>query len=168
MTYFPLELLGETPCNTNFLFNCVITLKDTAELKESILSYDVLYNNPYLNYSFINNTFKFSGNISLSVFNQYQMQYVDKGKSDKTQEPVISSIDNIPDHKELYKITPDSRVSIDIPVVIKLQIENKVIGETPEDDTIEIINETITVKIKVLNDLTFIKNWTIDYFKNRY
>lgn len=171
MTYTPIDILGSTNTSVNFSFTSNFILENTATLVETILNCEVLYNNIYDTYistGFTGNSVIFTGNVPLEVFDQYQLTYVDKGKSDKNQTPVVSTIGNMPDHKELYKIQPDSRVSIEIPITINLELEKKTIGLTPEEDTIEIINEVINYNLEILNDLNYISNWTKDYFANRY
>ena len=167
MTYLPLDKLGSSPTNINFSFSLTLTLENAAVI-ETVNNYNVIYNNPYLTHTFLSNIFTFSGSVPLEVFDQYQMKYINKGKSDKNETPVNCSIADMPDSKELFQITPDSRISIEIPIIINLQIQKKTLGLTPEEDVTEIINEVINTKIEILNDLMFIKNWTIDYFKNRY
>ncbi len=168
MTYTPIDELGSTPVNANFSFTSTFILENTIVLIETIKNCTVLYNNIYLNHNILPSSVIFTGNVSLDVFDQYQLTYIDKGRSDKNQTPVVSSIGNMPDHKELYKIQPDSRVSIQIPITITLEIEKKTLGLTPEEDTIEIINQVINYNLEVLNDLNFISIWVKDYYENRY
>lgn len=192
MTYSPIDKLGSTNTSVNFSFTSNFILENTATVIETILNSEVLYNNIYDNYistEFTGNSIIFTGNVPLEVFDQYQLTYVDKGKSDKNQIPVVSTIGNMPDHKELYKIQPDSRVSIEIPITINLEIQKKTIstvssvpsvpsetptegseqsGESSSSETIEIINEIINYTLEVMNDLNFISNWTKNYFENRY
>lgn len=168
MTYTPIDELGSTPVNANFSFTSAFILENTSVLIETIKNCTVLYNNIYLNHNILPSSVIFAGNVPLDVFDQYQLTYIDKGKSDKNQTPVVSSIGNMPDHKELYKIQPDSRVSIQIPITITLEIEKKTLGLTPEEDTIEIINQVINYNLEVLNDLNFISIWVKDYYENRY
>lgn len=168
MTYTPIDELGSTPVNANFSFTSAFILENTSVLIETIKNCTVLYNNIYLNHNILPSSVIFAGNVPLDVFDQYQLTYIDKGKSDKNQTPVVSSIGNMPDHKELYKIQPDSRVSIQIPITITLEIEKKTLGLTPEEDTIEIINQVINYNLEVLNNLNFISIWVKDYFENRY
>lgn len=179
MTYVPLQKLGISATNTNFSFSCTFILENTSTIKETILECTALYNNIYITNIFTGNIITFNGNVPLEVFDQYQMQYVDKGKSDKNQTPVISTIQNMPDHKELYKITPDSRASIEIPIELQVKVQKKIITESSSSssdssstgstsEVIEIIEEVINLKIEILNDLNYISNWTKDYFNNRY
>lgn len=168
MTYSPIDKLGSTNTSTNFSFTSTFTLENTSTIIETILNCTVLYNNPYISHTINASSVVFTGNVPLDVFDQYQLTYVDKGKSDKNQTPVISTIGNMPDHKELYKIQPDTRVSIEIPITITLQIQKKTLGLTPEEDIIEITTEVINYTLEVLNNLSYISTWTKDYFDNRY
>lgn len=179
MTYSPIDKLGSTNTNVNFSFSSVFSLESSSTITEIILNCEVLYNNSYINNSFNGTSVIFTGNIPLDVFDQYQMTYVDKGKSDKNQIPVISNIKDMPDHKELYKIQPDARTSIIVPITINLKIQkttksesgssnSESSSETTPSETIEIIDKIINYELEVLNDLKFITTWTKNYFENRY
>lgn len=177
MTYTPIDKLGSTNTSVNFSFTSNFILENTATVIETILNSEVLYNNIYNSFistEFTDNSIIFTGNIPLEIFDQYQLTYVDKGKSDKNQIPVVSTIGNMPNNKELYKIQPDSRVSIEIPITINLEIQKKTISaessetSTEGSETIEIINEIINYTLEVMNDLNYISNWTKNYFENRY
>lgn len=184
MTYSPIDKLGSTNTNINFSFSSVFTLENTSTVTETILNCDVVYDNSFISNSFNGTSVIFTGNIPLDVFDQYQMTYVDKGKSDKNQTPVVTNIKNMPDHKELYKIQPDSRISINIPIIINLKIQkitktestSSSSGESGDtgsstsstSETIEIIDKIINYDLEVLNNLNFITTWTKNYFENRY
>jgi len=169
MTYTPIGKLGTTPVNTNFSFVSSFTL-ESGSVTETILNCVVLYNiyDDYINHNFNGSSVTLTGNVPLSVFNQYQLTYVDKGESDKTQTPVVCGIDSMPDHKELYKIQQDTRVSIYIPITINLTVEKRTIGLTPEEDIVETSQIIIEYTLEVLNNLSYIGNWTKNYFQNRY
>lgn len=96
-----------------------------------------------------------SGYFDMSIFDNYQVTYVDKGFSDKSSIPVTDILANIPDGKDIYNISVDDRLSV---------ILNFAVTATVTDGTFE----TYYYTYEVIQSYNMIKNWTIDYFTNRY
>jgi hypothetical protein len=160
--------LGTTPVNIDFSFTSNFILENSVTTSESILNVEVLYDSEYINYTINPTSVSFTGNIPLDIFDRYKLTYVDKGKSDKIQTPMVVTIDNMPDNKDLFKIEVDTRQTINIPITINIELEKTTLGLTPAEDTVEIINIIINYTLVVSQSFSYIKDWVSDYFENRY
>ena len=107
------------PINLNLGYTFTLTPEEILEEPNKIVQGNI-YCNPTtdkLLYSFnINNSnFNINGIINLDDF-QSQIYYVDKGKSDKNQTPVIKSkYSEIPPNKDIFRINPiETSKSFDI------------------------------------------------------
>ena len=114
-----------------------------------------------------------SGEGTLEIFNLYSITRVNKGQSDKTEEPVVSAIADAPDKKDIYKISVDPRVSklfesyIDVKLHKKVQIKRVIDSEVVfENDEITEYKNTYLVEISQTYDK--IKDWVKNYFDTRY
>lgn len=101
-----------------------------------------------------------SGTVPIDVFNQYSVKYIDKGKSDKIQTPVISELISVPNNKDIFKISVDSRNKI------TFYIDVNVTTFSIKNNTENYFNKRYNVEITQTYDM--IKSWLDDYIKNRY
>lgn len=138
-----------------------------SESPEYISVSDTTYNNSK------NKIILISGEGTLEIFNLYSITHINKGQSDKTEEPVVSAIADVPDKKDIYKISVDPRVSklfesyIDVKLHKKVQIKRVIDSEVVfENDEITEYNKTYLVEISQTYDK--IKDWVKNYFENRY
>lgn len=138
-----------------------------SESPQYISVSDTTYNNSK------NKVILISGEGTLEIFNLYSITHINKGQSDKTEEPVVSSIADVPDKKDIYKISVDPRVSkffesyIDVKLHKKVQIKRVIDSEVVfENDEITEYNKTYLVEISQTYDK--IKDWVKNYFENRY
>ena len=97
-----------------------------------------------MNYEITNNIINFYGNIPLDVFDLYAFKYVDKGSSDKIMNPIITNMYGVPDRKDLFEVTPDTRQSVQVPndsfINVKVQIKRTTSTiSTPAEPTDPII-----------------------------
>jgi len=96
------------------------------------------------------------GEYSNDLFPGLVIKYVDKGESDLTQTPVeVTSIDDVPDKKEVLSVTPSSVVELLVTYTVTATDD---LGET----------ETATYTYTVEHDHDPYKNFINDYFENRY
>lgn len=181
MTFNPQNILGETRVETNYSFNCTLELENTSTptetITEEIESIEITPSSDYVNYIITNNIINFYGNIPLDVFDLYKFKYVDKGSSDKIMTPVITNIYGVPDRKDLFEVTPDTRQSVQVPndsfINVKVQIKRTITEIStppaePTDPIIEYIDYEHNYKITATQDMDLLKNWIKDYFENRY
>lgn len=138
-----------------------------SESPQYISVSDTTYNNSK------NKVILISGEGTLEIFNLYSITHINKGQSDKTEEPVVSAIADVPDKKDIYKISVDPRVSklfesyIDVKLHKKVQIKRVIDSEVVfENDEITEYNKTYLVEISQTYDK--IKDWVKNYFENRY
>lgn len=101
-----------------------------------------------------------SGSIPIDVFDQYSVEYVDKNKSDKTQVPINSDLNNVPNNKDIFKVLVDSRNKI------TFYIDVNVTTFSLKNNTENYFNKRYYVEITQTYDM--IKTWLNDYFKIRY
>ena len=100
-----------------------------------------------------------AGTILIDLFDQYSVTYVDKGQSDTTQTPVTTTIDLVPDAKEVYNIHVDPRTTITASFTVTVSITK---GGVPQPDIINVFT------FDVRQTHTNIKTWTDTYFSTRY
>ena len=101
-----------------------------------------------------------TGTILIDLFNQYSVTYVDKGQSNTSQTPVTTTIDLVPDFKEVYTITVDPRTTISVSFTVTVSIAD--INGAPLPDIINVFT------FDVQQTYTNIKTWTDTYFSTRY
>lgn len=138
-----------------------------SESSQYISVSDTTYNNSK------NKIILISGEGTLEIFNLYSITHINKGQSDKIEEPVVSAIADVPDKKDIYKISVDPRVSklfesyIDVKLHKKVQIKRVIDSEVVfENDEITEYKKTYLVEISQTYDK--IKDWVKNYFENRY
>lgn len=95
-----------------------------------------------------------SGKYPIDMFDQYQVSFVDKGSSDKLQTPEVKGIKEVPDGKDVYKVVPDPRASLDISYTVTI---NSHLGK----QEIKTVTQTVT------QTFTMIKEWITDYVERR-
>lgn len=95
------------------------------------------------------------GKVPLEVFDQYSVEHIEQGFSDKNQPTVVDALDDVPDKREVYKINVDPRQSTS--TFVKIDV-------TDSDDS------TASKVYEIRHRQTYdkIKNWTVNYFENRY
>lgn len=158
------------PIESSFVYNDISyieIIRLQSESPQYISVSDTTYNNSK------NKIILISGEGTLEIFNLYSITHVNKGQSDKTEEPVVSSIADVPDKKDIYKISVDPRVSklfesyIDVKLHKKVQIKRVIDSEVVfENDEITEYKNTYLVEISQTYDK--IKDWVKNYFENRY
>lgn len=110
---------------------------------------------PEININNSSNKCVIKGKFPLSIFNNYELTYVDKGSSDKLMDPVIVNIEGVPDNKDIFNIKPDNRKTLDILITIR-SMTNKGLTKTWE------------YKILLIHTYSYINHWVENYFENRY
>lgn len=149
------------PIESSFVYNDISyieIIRLQSESPQYISVSDTTYNNSK------NKIILISGEGTLEIFNLYSITHVNKGQSDKTEEPVVSSIADVPDKKDIYKISVDPRVSklfesyIDVKLHKKVQIKRVIDSEVVfENDEITEYKNTYLVEISQTYDK--IKDW---------
>lgn len=147
---------GET-ININFGYTVTLTPEELLEPEPNSIVSKTLIISPtssHINILETETDFTLSGSFSLDDFNA-NINYVDKGKSDKNQTPVIATkYSSVPDSKEVYKIQP-----LETSKVFNLIMTLK------DKNNISYIQEyTLTVNIKNNS----ISNWIKNYYQERY
>lgn len=158
------------PIESSFVYNDISyieIIRLQSESPQYISVSDTTYNNSK------NKIILISGEGTLEIFNLYSITHVNKGQSDKTEEPVVSSIADVPDKKDIYKISVDPRVSklfesyIDVKLHKKVQIKRVIDSEVVfENDEITEYKNIYLVEISQTYDK--IKDWVKNYFDTRY
>lgn len=95
------------------------------------------------------------GKVPLDVFDQYSVEHVEQGFSDKNQPTIVDDVGNVPDKREVYKINVDPRVSTSTFVKIDVTVSD---GSTASK----------VYEIRHRQTYDKIKNWTVNYFGSRY
>ena len=144
------------PIESSFVYNDISyieIIRLQSESPQYISVSDTTYNNSK------NKIILISGEGTLEIFNLYSITHVNKGQSDKTEEPVVSSIADVPDKKDIYKISVDPRVSklfesyIDVKLHKKVQIKRVIDSEVVfENDEITEYKNTYLVEISQTYD----------------
>jgi len=172
--------LGEDFVDNNISYNIQYVLAEAEALPgvETITDQSITYSPEYIaNYLTISSDTEgitITGNVPISVFDQYSVKYVDKGSSDKLMSPIVTTIDAIPNLKDIIKITVDDRIFIKFDITASVTTETN--NNDPADPLFDEFNEenivtetfTQTFSICFLQTWDMIKNWTDDYFNNRY
>jgi hypothetical protein len=97
-----------------------------------------------------------SGEYTIALFPGGIAKYVDKGESDKTQEPVVvSDFTLIPDGKELFQVIPDSNEEVTVTYTVTATTD---LGSS----------ESFSYTKQVRQTYTEVKDFVSDYFENRY
>ena len=109
-----------------------------SESPQYISVSDTTYNNSK------NKVILISGEGTLEIFNLYSITHINKGQSDKTEEPVVSSIADVPDKKDIYKISVDPRVSKFFESYIDVKLHKKVQIKRVIDSEVVFENDEIT------------------------
>lgn len=102
------------------------------------------------------NSASVTGQYTLALFPSTEIKYVDKGKSDKTQTPVVvNGTESVPDFKEIISVKPDptQKISISYTVTAK-SVDGSSESKTYTHDVIQTYNN--------------LKDWLLDYFENKY
>ena len=132
-----------------------LILKDPDYLTES----KIVCNNipPVINLALqdgINEAKVISGIYPISLFDQYQVHYVNKGSSDKLQTPEVKTIQEVPDGKDVFKVVSDPRASIQIPYTVTTKTN---LGKVVTKDFSQTTTQTFNM----------VKLWIQDYVATR-
>lgn len=95
-----------------------------------------------------------SGIYPISLFDQYQVHYVNKGSSDKLQTPEVKTIQEVPDGKDVFKVVSDPRASIQIPYTVTTKTN---LGKVATKDFSQTTTQTFNM----------VKLWIQDYVATR-
>lgn len=159
------EYLGVTNVEIDILYTIDITFTPAVEEigltfisdVSCTLDYPELSDYVFVNCSFsdLSGSIAITGNVPLDVFDRYSVEYIDHGESDKTQETVISEVVNVPDNKEVYVINVDPRQTIDVFLTVTVSLSNST-------------SETKSYHFMSRQTYDRIRDWTKNYFENRY
>lgn len=184
------EGLGENEVETDISYTINFILAEATDPPgvETIIDSSVIYNSSpidwgnYITFNFFESPeltppeygLTITGNIPLDVFNLYSIKYVNRGSSDKLMTPITSEISDVPDNKEVFRINVDPRsfIKFDFTVSVTTEIDNNDPTDPLyiEGDPANIVEETFTQDYSLCFIQTYdmIRDWTQDYFTNRY
>lgn len=211
-----LSVLGEHVVMTNFNHNINVQLESdpdtiqTATLDNTEISLYIdeiltdIEDTPYIiisetpdNYKpkvFKPHTFNIIGKAPLDLYN-HLVTYVDKGKSDLNSTPVVTTIGNVPDFKDVYKVDVDPRtqISLKFDFTLNFTVSTKQLNSESSENNgtnngttgtgtsstgntgntgnnIVITNEALNFSktIIITQDYNHVKDWLKDYLENRY
>ena len=103
-----------------------------------------------------------TGNVPLDIFDQYSVEHIEQGFSNKNQQTVVDLLADIPDKREVYKINVDGRSTISSFLKISLTSNYKPAG------TEMFVTETNTYEMKHRQTYDMVHNCTTTYFGDRY
>lgn len=97
-----------------------------------------------------------TGQYTLALFPNTKVKYVDKGKSDKTQTPiVVNGTEGVPEFKEIISVKPDPIQKISVSyTVIATSLEGSMESKTYTHDVIQTYDK--------------LRDWLLDYLENKY
>ena len=102
------------------------------------------------------NSASVTGQYTLALFPNTEIQYVDKGQSDKTQTPtVVNGTESVPNFKEIISVKPDPTQKISVSYTITAK-------------SVEGSTETKTYTHDVIQTYNNLRNWLLEYFENKY
>lgn len=107
-------------------------------------------------------TVTITGNVPLDIFDQYSVEHIEQGFSDKNQQTIVDLLADVPDKREVYKINVDGRRTISSFLKISLTSNYK------PTDTEMFVTETNTYEMKHRQTYDMVHNWTTTYFGDRY
>lgn len=102
------------------------------------------------------NSASVTGQYTLALFPSTEIKYVDKGKSDKTQAPVVvNGTEGVPNHKEIISVKPDPTQKISISYTVTAK-------------SVDGSSESKTYTHEVIQTYDNLRDWLLEYFENKY
>lgn len=102
------------------------------------------------------NSASVTGQYTLALFPNTEIKYVDKGKSDKTQEPIVANgTESVPDFKEIISVKPDP--------IQKISVSYTITAKSVDGSI-----ETKSYSHDVIQTYDNLRDWLLEYFENKY
>lgn len=128
------------------------TVTDPALQKYFTITTNVQNANPPVN---SRATVTIIGKVPHDVFDQYSVEHIEQGFSDKNQPTIVDEVDDVPDKREVYKINVDPRHSKSTFVKIDVVVSDGSIASN-------------LYEIRHRQTYDKIRDWTTNYFGSRY
>jgi len=160
LTWAPTDLLlGEENVQTNISYDISLTLDTLTDIITGITAEITDQNfsgffNISVSFTDLTGSIHVSGNVPLDVFDQYSVEHIEQGFSDKNQTPIIDNLANVPDNREVFKINIDNRKVISTFLHVNV---NTSAG-----------NEAKDFEMKHRQTYDMVHTWCTNYFDTRY